>query len=93
MLITQLVKKSPAFRKQEDSLLCSQELATVHILSQMNPFHIFAPYFPKIHSNIILPCTSRSSEWSLPFRFMLFGYSLHDKLRSAEAFQRSYQSL
>jgi hypothetical protein len=26
-------------------------------------------YFPKIYSNIILPSTPRSSEWSLPFRF------------------------
>jgi hypothetical protein len=26
-------------------------------------------YLPKIHSNIILPCTQRSAEWSLPFRF------------------------
>jgi len=39
------------------------------IQRQMNPVHIFPPYFPKIHSNIILPFTTRSSEWSLPFRF------------------------
>jgi len=41
----------------------------VHILSQMNPVHIFPPYFPKIQSNIIFPPTLRSSSWSHPFRF------------------------
>jgi hypothetical protein len=41
----------------------------VPVLSQMHPVHTFPPYFPKIHSNIILSSTTRSSEWSLPFRF------------------------
>jgi hypothetical protein len=35
----------------------------------MNPFFDFQPYFSKIPSNIIVPWTPRSSEWSLPFRF------------------------
>jgi hypothetical protein len=39
------------------------------ILSQMNSDPNFPHYFPKIHSNIIIPSTSRSSNWSLPFRF------------------------
>jgi hypothetical protein len=30
----------------------------------MNAVHTFPPYFSKIHSNIILPSTSTSSEWS-----------------------------
>jgi len=38
----------------------------VPVLSQMHPDN-FIPYIPMIHSNI-LPSTSRSSEWSLPFR-------------------------
>jgi hypothetical protein len=31
----------------------------------MNPVHKFSPYFPKIHSNIILPYTPMS----FPFKF------------------------
>jgi len=41
----------------------------VSILSQMNPVHTLSPYFSKIHSNIILSSTHRSSEWFPPFRF------------------------
>jgi hypothetical protein len=42
----------------------------VPILSRTNPIHPhLPPYFPKMHPNIILPCTPRSFEWSLPSRF------------------------
>jgi len=41
----------------------------VSVLSQMNPVHKFPPYFPKIHSNIIILSTPRSSEWPLLFTF------------------------
>jgi hypothetical protein len=41
----------------------------VPILSQTNPVHTFLPYFPKIHFNIIIPPTTWSIEWFLPFRF------------------------
>jgi hypothetical protein len=34
-------------------------------LSQMNSVHTFPPYFPEIHSNIILPSMSRFSKWFL----------------------------
>jgi hypothetical protein len=34
----------------------------LRILSQMNPTHLFPPYFPKIHCNIIVPSTTRTSE-------------------------------
>jgi len=38
-------------------------------LSQMNPVHTFPPYFPKIHSDVILPSIPGFSNWSLPFWF------------------------
>jgi len=41
----------------------------VHILSHIHPVLTSSPYFPKLHSNIIFPSTSRSSMSSLPFRF------------------------
>jgi hypothetical protein len=37
------------------------------ILSQPNPVRPMDPYLPKVHLNVILPPTSRSSQWSLTF--------------------------
>jgi len=37
--------------------------------SSIHSVRIIPPYFPKIHTIITLPSISRSSEWSLPFRF------------------------
>jgi hypothetical protein len=45
----------------------SQPLAPM--LSQVHPVHNFLPYFPKIHYDILFPSVSRSSEWSVPFKF------------------------
>jgi hypothetical protein len=39
------------------------------IVIRMHPLHTLPPYFPKIHSNITFPSTSRSSDLSLPFSF------------------------
>jgi hypothetical protein len=37
------------------------------ILSRPNPFCPIDPYFPKVHLNVILSPTPRSSQWSLTF--------------------------
>jgi len=50
----------------------------VLILIQMNTVHAFPPYFPKTNSNIILPSTPTSSEWSLPFRFSDQKFFVHN---------------
>jgi hypothetical protein len=50
--------------ESEGSLPCPQQPCTVLYLDQMHPVHNFPPCFPKIHSNIILPSTPRSSEFS-----------------------------
>jgi hypothetical protein len=39
------------------------------VMSQINLIHILTPQFYKIHFNIIVPSTSKSSKWSRPFRF------------------------
>jgi len=57
------------FMEPEGSLPCSQQIASCPILSQINPFHNFPLCSYKIHSNIVLSSTSRSSEWSLPFGY------------------------
>jgi len=35
----------------------------------MNPVHTFPSYFPKTHSNIILPSATRPPKWPLSFSF------------------------
>jgi hypothetical protein len=42
-------------------------LPLVPILIQIDPVHTLPPCFPKIHSNVIFPSTSKSSEWSRAF--------------------------
>jgi hypothetical protein len=37
------------------------------ILSQPNPARPIDPYLPKVHLNVIIPPTPRSSQWSAPF--------------------------
>jgi len=53
----------------EGSLSCSQNPATSPYPDPDASSPHFPSYFPKIHSNIILPSTPRFSESSFPFRF------------------------
>jgi hypothetical protein len=53
----------------ERSLPCLQEPATGPFLEPDASSPTFPHNFPKIHSNIIFPSTTRSLEWSLPYRF------------------------
>jgi hypothetical protein len=68
LIVTQLVKKYPAF------LWNSKIHYGVHIrmpldpnLSQLNPVCPIDPSIPKVYLNVILPPTPRSSQWSLEF--------------------------
>jgi hypothetical protein len=65
------MEQSRHFMELEGSLLCSEDPPPVAILSQMNPIHTSKSYFPKIHFNIILPSTPRSSDWLFPTRFSM----------------------
>jgi hypothetical protein len=68
-IIAQVVKKYPAFLwnpKVHYRVHTSPPLD--FILSQLNPVRPIDPYFPKVHLNVFLPPTPRSSHWSLAFR-------------------------
>jgi hypothetical protein len=69
LIVTQLVKKYPAFLwnpKVHHRGHKSQPLDP--ILSQPNPVRPIDPCLPKVHFNVILPPTPRSSHWSLAIR-------------------------
>jgi hypothetical protein len=65
LIVIQLVRKFSA----EGWLPCSQESATGSYPKPGASSPQLPPCFAKIHSDIILPPTSRSSEWSLPLKF------------------------
>jgi len=69
--VSKLVKRSPAFHWTITVESCSQE-PLVHILSQVNPGHMFTSYFFKVHLNIILLYTP--TKLSVPYRFSYQNY-------------------
>lgn len=64
----QLVTKFPAVYGNWSSVSCLQRFIICTTMGKMNPVHTFPVSFLKIHCNI-LPCTPRSSTWSLLFTF------------------------
>jgi hypothetical protein len=68
VIVTQLVKKYPAFLwnpKVYYRLHTSPPLDT--LLSQLNPVRPIDLYLTKVQVKVILPPTPRSSQWSLAF--------------------------
>jgi hypothetical protein len=69
LIIPQLIKKLHCLLRNPYFHCCIHERTPpVPILSHMNPVYNFPLCLTKIHSNIILPSTPRSSELSLPFK-------------------------
>jgi len=68
LIVTQLVKFPILLWNPKALYRVHKSPSLLPIRSKMNPVHIFLPYFPKIHSSVIVPSTLMSSEWSLPFR-------------------------
>jgi hypothetical protein len=63
LIVTQVVKKISCFLMEpEGSLPCSQKPPLDPILSQLNPVRTVDPCLLKVHLNVILPPTSRSSK-------------------------------
>jgi hypothetical protein len=68
LIVTQFVRKCPAFVWNPKVHYCVHtSLPPDPILSQLNPVHPIGPCLPKVHLNVILLPTPRSSQWSLAF--------------------------
>jgi len=68
LIVIQLVKKYPAFLWNLKVHYRAHKSPPLDpILSQVNPVLPTDPYLPKVHLNVIIPPTPRSSQWSLTF--------------------------
>jgi hypothetical protein len=68
LIDTQLVKKSRLLWYSKVHYRSHKGPLVVPILNQMDQVHILPYSFTKIRSNIIVPSTPMSSEWSVPSR-------------------------
>ena len=68
LTVPHLLTNFTHFMKPYVSLPYPQQLTTC-FLSKLNSLHDLSSYLFKIHFNIILPSTARSSDFSLSFRF------------------------
>jgi hypothetical protein len=67
-----VVKKLPTFHRNRWFITVFTRSRNWSLLwVRKIPVHILAPYFSKIHSNIVLPSTPTSSQLFLPFGFSI----------------------
>jgi len=69
LIVTQLARGFLPFMEHEYLLQCSHKPATGPYPEPDESTLHLPPYFPEMHSNIILLYTPKSSEYSLPFSF------------------------
>jgi hypothetical protein len=67
LIVTKLFKKYPFLWNPKFQYRVHKSPSLDRNLSQPNSVRPIDPYLPKVHFNVILPPTPRSSQWFLPF--------------------------